>query len=241
MIRHVACLMLLMSGSQALAECRQALALGLDVSGSVDAREYRLQMDGLAQALDAQSVRGALLDTPGSHVAIMVYEWSGPGDHAVVLPWTAVTSATGLDEVIETLRSTQRREASPGTALGDAMTLGAGFLGLQPDCWRHTLDISGDGKSNLGTRPRDVKPVLERHDLTINALVIGADAPQIGDTRQTEIAELSAYFGAEVILGPDAFVETALGFDNYAGAMQRKLEREVSVMMLSQFSDQHLP
>ena len=36
------------------AACRQALALGLDVSGSVDACEYRLQIDGLAQALDVK-------------------------------------------------------------------------------------------------------------------------------------------------------------------------------------------
>ena len=32
----------------ARAQCRQALLLALDVSGSVDAREYRLQLDGLA-------------------------------------------------------------------------------------------------------------------------------------------------------------------------------------------------
>ena len=35
------------------AACRQALALGLDVSGSVDAVEYRLQTAGLAAALMA--------------------------------------------------------------------------------------------------------------------------------------------------------------------------------------------
>lgn len=34
----------------AQANCRLALALGLDVSGSVDSREYRLQLDGLANA-----------------------------------------------------------------------------------------------------------------------------------------------------------------------------------------------
>ena len=46
--------------SAGVAECRQALALGLDVSGSVDAREYRLQLDGVAGALDDPAVRAAV-------------------------------------------------------------------------------------------------------------------------------------------------------------------------------------
>ena len=35
----------------ASAECRQALVLGLDVSGSVDLREYWLQRNGLAEKI----------------------------------------------------------------------------------------------------------------------------------------------------------------------------------------------
>jgi hypothetical protein len=58
-------------------------------------------------------------------------------------------------------------------------------------------------------------------------LVIGSDDPATGDRRQTEIGELSSYFRAEVIAGPDAFVQTAIGFEDYAAAMTRKLEREL--------------
>ncbi|MEP3919470.1 DUF1194 domain-containing protein [Ascidiaceihabitans sp.] len=221
-------------GSLAQAQCRQALALGLDVSGSVDAREYRLQLDGVAAALNASTVQAALLDTPGSHVSLLIYEWSGPADQALILPWTPIMSVTDLEDITEILQQTARRATSPGTALGDAMILGARHLSMQPECWTHTLDISGDGKSNLGARPRDVKPVLLDDDITINALVIGADAPQSGDNRQADIAGLSAYFHAEVVLGPDSFVETALGFDEYAQAMQRKLERELQTLMMSE-------
>ena len=39
-------------GSAVAAECRLALALGLDVSGSVDVMEYRLQLDGVANATE---------------------------------------------------------------------------------------------------------------------------------------------------------------------------------------------
>ena len=214
--------------------CRQALALGLDVSGSVDAREYKLQMGGLVEALDSTKVRAALLERTETPVELLVYEWSGPQDQQLLLPWTRITDAPSLDAVIAQLNTVERRaEATPGTALGVAMMRGAYYLAQRDHCWRQTLDISGDGKSNLGPRPRSVKPRLGASGVTINALVIGADDPATGDTRQSEIGELSAYFNAEVILGPDAFVEVALGFDGYAEAMERKLLRELDGLVLS--------
>lgn len=234
MIRGLAlCFVLGLTGA-AQAECRQALALGLDVSGSVDAREYRLQIDGVAVALSDPEVRDKLFAMPSAPVRLMVYEWSGPSDQAVLVPWTAIDSIAALDLVIETLRQTRRRDATPGTALGVAMSQGAFYLSQQRACWKRTLDISGDGKSNLGPRPRDVKPGLEGKDITVNALVIGVDDPAGGDIRQSEIGELASYFRAEVILGPDAFVLTALGFSDYARAMRDKLLRELDGLVFSQ-------
>lgn len=215
--------------------CRQALALGLDVSGSVDAREYRLQISGLAQALGSTKVRAALLEQPEAPVELLVYEWSGPADQRTLLEWTRITDGAALDGVIAQLSAVERRaEATPGTALGVAMLRGAQFLAQRSHCWRQTLDISGDGKSNLGPRPRNVKPQLDGTGVTINALVIGADDPAIGDRRQDEIAELTAYFRSEVILGVDAFVEVALGFEGYAAAMEAKLLRELDGLVLAQ-------
>jgi hypothetical protein len=232
MIRALA-LLLVLAGPATAEDCRQALALGLDVSGSVDAREYRLQLGGVAQALDDPAVRARLLETPGAPVSILVYEWSGPGDQAVIVPWTPLADAARLDQVIAILRGVERREATPGTALGTAMQLGASLLAQQPDCWKHTLDISGDGKSNLGPRPRDVRRELEASGITINGLVIGVDSPGVGDNRQVEVGELSAYYRAEVMLGPDAFVHTALGYADYARAMTQKLLRELESYVMS--------
>ncbi len=209
------------------ADCRQALALGLDVSGSVDLREYRLQIDGLVTALNDPEVINIFLSMPSAPISLLVFEWSGPDDHAVLVPWTSVIGQESLDEISAQLVATQRREATPGTALGEAMEVGAGFLDAQKRCWKRTLDISGDGKSNLGPRPRHVKDAIGSRGITINALVIGSDAPSTGDRRQIEIGELSSYFRAEVIIGPDAFVQTALGFEDYADAMTQKLKREL--------------
>ena len=194
-------LLAVFAAQTALAQtCRQALVLGLDVSGSVDAREYRLQLGGLAQALGSNTVRAALLERPEAPVEVLVFEWSGPQDQVTLVPWTRITDKAVLDGVVTRLLEVDRRaDATPGTALGVAMLHGAQLLAQRQDCWRRTLDISGDGKSNLGPRPRSAKPQLAGEGITINGLVIAADTPASGDIRQGEIAELSAYFSAEVI------------------------------------------
>jgi len=210
-----------------LAQCRQALAMGLDVSGSVDAGEYRLQLTGLANALIDPQVQRALLAQPANPVYLAVYEWSEPRYQRLLLNWTVISDRATLLAVSARLSGLERRPAPPGTGLGSAMRFGAELLARGPDCWKRTLDISGDGKSNFGEHPREVRRSLEGTPITLNALVIGADAPVIGDIRQVELSELSAYFRAWVVVGPDAFVETALGFEDYQAAMTRKLLREL--------------
>lgn len=213
--------------------CRLALALGLDVSGSVDSREYRLQLDGLAAALLHPDVVASLFALPAAPVRIAVFEWSGPEHQTVLVGWTEISDLATLEQVAASLRAVRRQKADPSTALGTAMATGDRLLAAQPDCWKRTLDISGDGMQNTGPHPRDVQAVLRGRAITINGLVIGADNPQQGDTRQAEIAQLSSYFRAWVLLGADAFVETALGFEDFEAAMVRKLKREMESPILS--------
>mgnify|MGYP006073614867 FL=1 len=88
---------------RAHAECRQALALGLDVSGSVDAREYRLQMDGLAQAVSDPNVQDALLGQPNAPIKLLIFEWSGPNDQHFVVPWTEIKSVEDIGRLTASL------------------------------------------------------------------------------------------------------------------------------------------
>lgn len=216
------------------AGCRQALALALDVSGSVDVREYRLQLSGLAQALQDPRVKEALLILPHTPVEILVFEWSGPEDQVLLVPWTPIRTEAALQDVTNLIETTERRPSTPGTALGTAMNVGARYLAERTHCARLTLDISGDGKSNLGPRPREMREALEQSGITINGLVVGSGTHAGAALRDSEIAELSAYFRANVILGEDAFVQTALSYSDYADAMARKLLKEVKTLILSE-------
>ena len=228
------CALALPSGAQE--RCRQALALGLDVSGSVDSREYRMQLDGLASAFQAPDVKDVLLSMPDAPIRIAVYEWSGAQDHILLLPWTSVTDETRLAGIAQRLRRTQRTPSDQSTGLGSAMQFGSHLLEQQSACWTKTLDISGDGKSNTGPHPKDLGDT-PFPNITINALVIGADALDHGDNRQAQVGELSSYFEAYVLRGPTSFVEVALGFEDYEDAMIRKLKRELQGLMLTR----HLP
>ncbi len=206
--------------------CRQALALGLDVSGSVDAHEYRLQLDGLAAALSNAQVRDALLAMPHIPVRLAVYEWSAPNDQRVIVPWAEITDPAALNAAIARLGATIRAPFGPSTALGMGMTFGGKLLASQGECWTHTLDISGDGQSNTGPRPQDVRDVIGLDGITINALVIGDGGEAPGN--------LNTYFKTLVIRGIGAFSEQADGFAAYEQAMVKKLLRELQGLMVSE-------
>ncbi|MGR3571523.1 DUF1194 domain-containing protein [Brevirhabdus sp.] len=226
--------LVLATSAAAGAACRQALTLGLDVSGSVDDAEYRLQRDGLAAALAHPDVRAALLAMPSAPVRLQIFEWSSRNFQRILLPWAEITGPEALDSAITRLRGSRRVAAPSTTALGTAMRFGLDQLARHSACWERTLDLSGDGQSNEGPRPRSVQAAASPGTgATINALVVGTDTAQAEISRPAGIAELSAYFRAEVIRGPGAFVETAIGFDDYERAMVRKLLRELRALALS--------
>ncbi|MGR3485678.1 MAG: DUF1194 domain-containing protein [Paracoccaceae bacterium] len=214
----------------AQASCRLALVLALDVSGSVDGVEYRLQTGGLAAALTSEAVGQALAEFPAAPVNIFVFDWAGPGTSRRILDWTALDGPDAIVGAAARIAAAERRPGRNETALGRAMISAYEALEIGPDCWRRVIDISGDGPSNSGPGP--MEPPASLGPVTINALVIGADDPNPADERAVPIGELSSYYRSQVIHGPGAFVEAAIGYDDYAAAMERKLLREIGTMQI---------
>ncbi|MBL1434957.1 MAG: DUF1194 domain-containing protein [Rhodobacteraceae bacterium] len=225
MIKASAIVLTLLAGPLQ-AECRHALALGLDVSSSVDAVEYNLQMVGLAEALDDPRVRRALIGDGGGHVALMVYEWSGRTHQVVILPWIEVLGHEQVNHAIAVIGQHGRSASNAPTALGSAMGFGAEQLAIGPDCWRQTLDISGDGINNAGFRPKQALLNYDFSNITVNGLVVTT----------TDGGALRQYYQQEVIYGANAFVEVATGYTDYERAIKRKLLRELTVLALSQLN-----
>lgn len=213
------------------ADCRKALALGLDVSNSVDATEYRLQLNGLANALLHSDVQAAFLAIPSAPVRIFVFEWAGPGSQRRIVDWMAVQTAADLETVAAVLRERQRFKLLPSTALGEAMLYGGAALSTQAECWQRVLDISGDGRSNIGVLPRDLTEDM-LPGVTVNGLVVGLGDEPDHKLRQAQITNVVSYYMTDVIRGPGAFVETASSFRDFEEAMARKLLRELQSLAI---------
>lgn len=214
--------------------CRLALALGLDVSGSVDGGEYRLQIAGVSQALGDPGVEAALFAMPDAPVALAVFEWSSSRYQRIIQDWVVITDKSTLDAVRARLLGWQRAPAPEATGLGAAMQYGHELLARAPACWDRTLDVSGDGKNNDWPSPELARARGVLAGITINGLAIAEGLPPGASALSLEADDLPAYFRARVIQGDDAFVEVAHGFANYADAMRRKLLRELKTIAVGE-------
>lgn len=212
---------IVLGAGPAQATCKLALALGLDISSSVDRDEYRLQIDGLAQALTAPSVVDAILRPEGTHIAVAVYEWSGYKQQHVVLGWTVLDSPAAITSFAAQLAGHRRVYSEFPTALGKGIEFGARLLSRAPECARRTIDISGDGQNNDGVGPEYFVGTGLLSGITVNGLVIRGAVP-----------DPVAYYRASVRHGDDAFVIVADGFSDYRRAMEEKLLREIEAQVV---------
>ncbi len=208
----------------ALANCRLALLLAIDVSSSVDPAEDALQRGGVVSALTSPDVVAAFfaMDSP---VALAAFEWSGRYQQDVLLNWTVIDSQTALITAAETIAASTRGETEYPTAMGYALGFAARMLQRAPVCDRQTIDVAGDGRNNDGFGPREAYAAFPFDEVTVNGLVVNA-ADFEGEL------DLIPFYRGEVLHGPGAFLEIAQGFADYERAMRRKLERELQPNMI---------
>ncbi|WP_425073036.1 DUF1194 domain-containing protein [Sagittula sp. S175] len=217
-----------MSLPGAASACRLALALALDVSSSVDEREYALQRDGLAAALMSEDVVTAI--TRDGPIALAIYEWSGRRQSVLVQDWVLLGSVADISAVSQRLLGTQRSFRRFPTALGYALGFGASLLQRAPVCERKVIDVSGDGVTNDGFGPFHAYKHFPFEGVTVNGLaVLGADPAVV------------EHFEFEVLHGPGAFLEAAEGYEGYRRAMERKLFREISDRVVGALPGSEVP
>ena len=193
--------------------CQVALMLAIDVSQSIDVGEYKIQTDGLADALLDPSVTEALVQ--GS-VALSVVQWSGPNSQDMSIPWTRMTSASDIRLFAQRARLMPRTFLMSNTAVGEMIRFGLGQFTQVTDCSRHVIDISGDGNDNASTGPEQARRSAELQNVQINALAI----EWIGSS-------ITNFYRRSVVT-QDGFVMTARGHEDYADTLRRKIIREVS-------------
>jgi hypothetical protein len=216
------CLALAANPTASRAEvCKLALVLALDISSSVNDREYGIQLKGLTRAFRTPEVIEAILTPEGAGIAAIVYEWSGYNQQDIVVPWTMLNTEAAISDFANRLDRHRRPYTDLTTALGKAVEYGARMFARAPTCARKVIDVSGDGENNDGVGPEFYRAQGKLEGITINGLVVLGAFPDPAE-----------YYRKHVIQGPGAFVALARDFNDYPSVIIGKLLREIDQEMI---------
>jgi hypothetical protein len=197
-----------------------ALVLAVDVSGSVSADRYRLQMEGIAAAFEDSAVQSAILAGPRQSLLITLVQWSDKPQ--VSVPWMLIESGADAASFAAKVRRAPR-VANQFTCMSQMMRLVADKVlpRVPVHADRTVIDVSGDGQDNCNpAEPVDsLRDELVGMGATINGLPI-----LDGDEAKT----LEGWYREHVIGGTAAFLEPAVGFADFARAMRHKFLVEIS-------------
>ncbi len=198
-----------------------ALVLAVDVSESIDAARYTLQMEGLASALMASDVQASMLAGPHRSMLVAVVQWSSHPH--VTLPWTLLTSQADVGRLAARLRK-MRRADEGFTCMSVALRSISDklFTQLPVPADRLVVDVSGDGQDNCNPEESvdHVRDEMVASGITVNGLPILE-----GDEADT----LEDWYRDHVIGGQNAFLLPASGFTDFERAIRRKFVTEISL------------
>lgn len=202
------------------------LVLAVDVSGSVDAEEGRLQREGYVAALTDPKVQAAIRGGPYGRIAVTYVEWAGDSFQRITVPWTLLSDRSSVEAFASSIAESPYLTAQ-WTSISAAIDFSArlfndnGFEGA-----RRVIDVSGDGVNNRGRPVQWARDEAVAAGVTINGLPILNDRPN--PWGGSAPANLDGYYQDHVIGGPGAFLVPAVSFEAFADAILSKLLLEIS-------------
>jgi hypothetical protein len=201
------------------------LVLAVDVSYSMDPEEQQLQREGYIEALTSREFMQALRGGTHAKVAVTYFEWAGPFDHKIIVPWRLIDGPETADGVANDIARAPYRRASR-TSISSALQFAkplfdaSGFHGI-----RRVIDVSGDGANNSGPPVTVVRDDVLSAGITINGLPIMLKRP---NTFTMDIENLDVYYEDCVIGGPGAFTIPIHNRDQFREATRTKLVLEIA-------------
>lgn len=199
------------------------IVTGLDVSGSIEARETQIQIDGMAMAIRSPDVMRAIKQGNYGRIGFAVFVWAN-GNFPVFASWRLIGSPEEALAAAEDIANTVPAILGPNsgiqlgqlTDLSSAMDFGAEMLRAAPYTADHQiLNILGNGIDNVGESPKWARSRLAARGIMVNAVVIGHDRG------------VQSYFRNEVISGPTAFVFAAREPEALVEVLERKFVTEI--------------
>ena len=201
------------------------LVLAVDVSYSMDPEEQALQREGYIAGITSREFMQALRHGMNGKVAVTYFEWAGPFDQKIVVPWRLIDGPEGADAFANEIARAPYRRASR-TSISGALNFakplfeGSGYRGI-----RRVIDVSGDGSNNSGPLVTLVRDDVVASGITINGLPIMLKRP---NSFTMDLEHLDVYYEDCVIGGPGAFVIPIRERSQFKEAIRTKLVLEVA-------------
>jgi hypothetical protein len=195
-----------------------SLALGVDVSGSVNQIRFELQRRGYVEAFLSPSVLKAIKSGERGAIGVSMYQWTGPRLQVPAVPWFFIDDQASIRAFAARIARADRYLFGGGTSISGAIDYGHFMLSEAPFTGgRRVIDISGDGANNRGRPAADARDEAVAQGININGLPILELEPG-----------LEEHYRRNVIGGPGAFVIAADTFADFADAIRRKLTLEIA-------------
>ena len=192
------------------------LVLAVDTSLSVDYVEYDLQLTGIANAFRNPEIVDLIGQQNG--VAVTLFQWSEEADKQHMIPWHLLSNPATVLSFAAKVEALERNPIRKFTGIGRAIEFGVRLITENRFAGRRLkIDISGDGRDNIGSLPSTSRQQARSLGIVINGLPILIDT-----------YKLDRYYRDKVISGPDAFLEIASDTNDFARAFLRKLRREIA-------------
>jgi len=219
-------LLALPANAQDKKEVDLALAMAIDISGSIDPDEAKLQREGYVMAFRDPVVVKAILGGANGRIAVAYYEWSDAWVQRLLIDWTLLDSEASIAAFANRLANAPISIARR-TSISGAIRYAIPLFGRSPyETGRKVLDISGDGSNNDGGLVTDMRHEALKERIVINGLPIMNDRPNpFGFPSE---ADLDKYYLHCVTGGPRSFVEVARDFEDFPRAVRKKLLQEVA-------------
>ncbi|WP_366553060.1 DUF1194 domain-containing protein [Aquibaculum sediminis] len=195
-----------------------ALVLAVDASSSVNAYEFNLQMNGIADAFSDPEVQGAISGVGDRGMAVVLVQWGSQGEQVVAVDWTLIYDSASASAFAAAVEAAPRYVDGGSTAIGNVLRFATRLLASAPyQGMRQVIDVSGDGRTNQGIASRSGREEAMAAGVTVNGLAILNEEPG-----------LDLYYRDNVVGGPGAFVLSAVNYEDFGRAMRLKLVREMA-------------
>jgi len=206
-----------------------ALVLAVDVSRSVDDKEFELQRQGYAQAFTDPRVLHAIRAGPYRGIAVAYVEWAEASSQKLVIDWTVIRDDEGAAEFADRLR-VEPRSFRGWTSISAAIDFSVKhFANTDIVADRRAIDVSGDGTNNSGRDVGAARDDALAAGITINGLAIINENPSVGAFSHVQPPEgLPEYYRRNVVGGPGAFVIVVEDFASFAEGITKKLISEIA-------------